>query len=527
MATTVKKTAVKKTPAKKTAVKKTPAKKTAVKKTPARTKQSAAKSARVSKIAAVVNDAVNQTRQPLDAFSSDCLYHYGSYVVEDRSVPDFRDGLKPVHRAILWSMYELGLHRSGAKHKKSARVVGDALGKYHPHGDTACYGAAVTLANANTSLIDGKGNWGTPVDSAAAMRYTEARIDRFAATFLLNPAYLEVVPRDPNYDGTESIPRYLPALLPIMLLLGNPRAPAFGVSVGNPSFALSGVVDLVCKGLSGKKITDKDCVDKLVVEYASGCDNVTHHSIYEDFIETGKGSLTTRPRIEAMWDKKRIIVHSYSPSFNSPTTVQKKFESIADLAAVSLVTAASKESKEAVMEVRPVRGLSEDDFFSLAEKVEKMLTAKDPFELGFVFRRTETETTFHKTNYSRMLNNWCTYRVKLEEAYLDNLILLQEKKLARTEMLIFAVNNRKVIIQALDDKDPDAFLIKKLKINADYAKLILDLQVRKLAKLELTDLKKELSEIKAEIKRLKTERKDAGTHAAKTTKQLVKAFLKN
>lgn len=515
-----KKKAVRKTATKKTATKKTTAKKPAT-----RTKASAAKNAK-KKVCEAVAQAVNQTHQNLEDFSSDCLYHYGSYVVEDRSVPDFRDGLKPVHRAILWSMYELGLHKQGAKHKKSARVVGDALGKYHPHGDSACYGAAVTLANANTPLIDGKGNWGTPVDPAAAMRYTEARIDRFASTFLLNPAYLEVVPRDPNYDGTESIPRYLPALLPTMLLIGNPRVPAFGVSVGNPSFALEGVVDLVCKGLSGKKITDKDCIENLVVEYESGCENVTPQGAFEEFIETGKGSLTTRPRIVADWDKKRIIVLSFSPSFNSVTTVAKKFDAIADLQQVSLVTAASKEFKEAVMEIRPIRGVSEDDFFTLAEKVEKMLTAKDPYELGFVFRRDVSETTFHKTNYAKMLNNWCVYRIKLEEAYLDNLIVHQEKKLARTEMLIFAVNNRKVIIQALDSKDPDAFLVKKLKITAEYAKQILDLQVRKLAKLELTELKKELADIKTEIKRLQKERKQSGKHAAKTTKQLVKAFLK-
>lgn len=516
------------TDTKKKVVKKkaTATKKATTKKPAVRTKANAAKNAK-KKVCDNVREAVNQTRQPLDEFSSDCLFHYGSYVVEDRSVPDFRDGLKPVHRAILWSMYELGLHKKGAKHKKSARVVGDALGKYHPHGDTACYGAAVTLANANTPLIDGKGNWGTPVDPAAAMRYTEARIDRFASTFLLNPSYLEVVPRDPNYDGSESIPRYLPALLPTMLLLGNPRVPAFGVSVGNPSFALDGIVNLVCKGLSGKKITDKDCVENLVVEYESGCENVTPMGTYEEFVETGKGSLTTRPHIVANWEKKRIIVLSYSPSFNSVTTVAKKFDAIADLQQVSLVTAASKDFKEAVMEIRPTRGLSEDDFFTLAEKVEKMLTAKDPYELGFVFRRTEEETTFHKTNYAKLLNNWCVYRVKLEEAYLDNLITHQDKKQARIEMLIFAVNNRKVIIQALDSKDPDAFLVKKLKITSDYAKLILDLQVRKLAKLELVDLKKELTTIKDEIKRLQKERKQSGKHAAKTTKQMVKAFLKN
>lgn len=525
--TTAKKTTAKKTVAKKTVAKKTTAKKTTAKKTTAvtRTRKSAASSSK--KIAAAVYEALNQTRQRLDEFSSDCLYHYGSYVVEDRSVPDFRDGLKPVHRAILWSMYELGLHKQGAKFKKSARVVGDALGKYHPHGDTACYGAAVTLANVNLPLIEGKGNWGTPVDNAAAMRYTEARIARFASTFLLNPTYLEVVPRDPNYDGSETIPRYLPALLPTMLLIGNPRVPAFGVSVGNPSFALDGIVDLVCKGLSGKKITDGDCIEKLVVEYESGCENVTPQNLYSEFIETGKGSLTTRPVIEANWDKKRIIVHSYSPSFNSPTTVQKKIESLADLQQVSLVTTASAENKEAVLEIRPVRGLGEDDFFTLAERAEKMLTAKDPYELGFVFRKDVGDTSFHKTNFSKMLNNWCVYRVKLEESYLDHLIVLQEKKLARIEMLIFAVNNRKVIIQALDSSDPDAFLVKKLKITKEYAKQILDLQVRKLAKLELTDLKKEKTEIVTEIKRLTKERKNAGKHAAKTTRQLVKAFLKN
>ncbi|MEG0374173.1 MAG: DNA gyrase subunit A [Raoultibacter sp.] len=184
------------------------------------------------------------------------LFQYGSYVVEDRAIADYRDGLKPVHRALLWSLSDLGL-RPGGAFKKSARTVGDALGKYHPHGDAACYGAMVTIANTVPPAVAGQGNWGDPVAPAAAMRYTEAKMSKFAGSFLLDPDYLEVTPMVDNFSNDMKLPLYLPALLPYMLFNGSVPAPAYGVKCGNPSFSFTSVAKVVCDMLNGKEYSAK------------------------------------------------------------------------------------------------------------------------------------------------------------------------------------------------------------------------------------------------------------------------------
>jgi len=166
-------------------------------KKPARSKKSAQPTEAVPIIAKSIS------LQTVSEYASTALLSYGSYVVEDRAVPEGRDGLKPVHRAILWSMYQLGLTPT-SKPKKAARIVGDALGKFHPHGDLACYDAAVTLANTKPNIVKGQGNWGGPADSAAAMRYcfasgTRIMTDRGLIEIDKMPALLGEDPDDYLY----------------------------------------------------------------------------------------------------------------------------------------------------------------------------------------------------------------------------------------------------------------------------------------------------------------------------------------
>ncbi|HLE84890.1 MAG TPA: DNA gyrase subunit A, partial [Thermoanaerobaculia bacterium] len=169
-------------------------------------------------------------RRPIAEFAEKAYLDYSMYVVLDRALPSVADGLKPVQRRIVYAMSELGLS-AAAKFKKSARTVGDVLGKYHPHGDSACYEAMVLMAQPFSfryPLVDGQGNWGSSDDpkSFAAMRYTEARLTRFAQVLL---AELEQGTTDwaPNFDGTLKEPKLLPARLPHVLLNG-----ASGIAVG-------------------------------------------------------------------------------------------------------------------------------------------------------------------------------------------------------------------------------------------------------------------------------------------------------
>ena len=169
-------------------------------------------------------------RLSLATFTEKAYRDYSMYVILDRALPHIEDGLKPVQRRIIYAMSELGLGPN-AKHKKSARTVGDVLGKYHPHGDVACYEAMVLMAqpfSVRYPLVDGQGNWGSQDDpkSFAAMRYTEARLTPFAQV-LLSELGQGTVEWGPNFDGTMDEPRLLPARLPHVLLNG-----ASGIAVG-------------------------------------------------------------------------------------------------------------------------------------------------------------------------------------------------------------------------------------------------------------------------------------------------------
>jgi topoisomerase-4 subunit A len=173
-------------------------------------------------------DGVEQ--RPLRQFTEEAYLNYSMYVIMDRALPHIGDGLKPVQRRIVYAMSELGLSAL-AKYKKSARTVGDVLGKFHPHGDSACYEAMVLMAQPFSyryPLVDGQGNWGAPDDpkSFAAMRYTEARLSRFSEVLLaeLGQGTVDWVP---NFDGTMKEPKTLPARLPHILLNG-----ITGIAVG-------------------------------------------------------------------------------------------------------------------------------------------------------------------------------------------------------------------------------------------------------------------------------------------------------
>src|SRR6202453_4244015 len=169
-------------------------------------------------------------KEPLKSFAERAYLDYSMYVILDRALPHLGDGLKPVQRRIVYAMSELGL-AAGAKHKKSARTVGDVIGKFHPHGDSACYEAMVHMAqdfSYRYTIVDGQGNWGSTDDpkSFAAMRYTEARLTRYA-DLLLSELEHGTVDWQPNFDGTLDEPLMLPARLPNLLLNG-----ASGIAVG-------------------------------------------------------------------------------------------------------------------------------------------------------------------------------------------------------------------------------------------------------------------------------------------------------
>lgn len=480
-------------------------------------------------------DEANIRDEGLADYTRRALGVYGSYVVEDRAIADYRDGLKPVHRALLWSMSDLSLRPSSA-FKKAARTVGDTIGKYHPHGDQACYGAMVTIANTVPPAIAGQGNWGRPDDPAAAMRYTEARMSKFTGAFLLDPDYLEVVPRVPNFSNDLEIPLYLPALMPYMLFNGSVPAPAYGVKCGNPSFSFTSVSKVVCEMLNGKEYTAKKLADALEIRHEFGCLDVSSDEDHFQLISTGKGKVTYEPVMKVDEKSKIITVQTYVPGGMANTAgITKKLEKIAEWqGVVSAANASGKKNKNAgpygaAFEIK-VRG-SEDTLYEIASKVQKEITAAINYTLGVTIRRADASNKFKYLNYLEYFKAWIAYRIKLEVRMLENKLAKAERALHIQQVYLWAVDNMdkllKVLPKVLVASDPDATLAKLCKIPVEDAKIILDRQVRKLAKLERAGLLAKIKEIKAEIAEYKGGLKEPGKYAAASTAVKVKAYLKS
>ena len=205
------------------------------------------------------------SKVPIREFTEEAYLNYSMYVILDRALPNISDGLKPVQRRIVFAMNELALS-STSKYKKSARTIGDVLGKYHPHGDTACYEAMVMLAQPfsfNYSLVDGQGNWGTQDDpkSFAAMRYTESRLTNFS-NLLLSEINLGTVDWATNFDGTLKEPKILPSQIPNIHINGSSGI-AVGMSTDIPSHNLHETINAIIYLLKDPKTSIKKLREKI------------------------------------------------------------------------------------------------------------------------------------------------------------------------------------------------------------------------------------------------------------------------
>lgn len=478
----------------------------------------------------------DHAQQTIEEFTAEALREYGSYVVEDRAVPDYRDGLKPVHRAILWSLAGLGL-RPDKGYKKSARTVGDVIGKFHPHGDISCYGAMVTIANTTPPAVDGQGNWGTPVNPAASMRYTEARMSRFTSMFLLDPRYLEVVPYVPNFSNDDKIPLFVPALLPYLLFNGNVPAPAYGVRAGNPTFTVKSVANVVQRLLAGKKINAKYLSKNLELCHSYGCESTTSEESLIEMMATGKGSVTYAPLREYDYKKRTIHIQSFVPAgLANANAIDKTLDKISNIKGVRrCFSRQGKKSKGsgpygALLVVECQRNVGEDEFFDIVDAVEKHTVSSVSYRLGVTVRSVDNGNKFRYLDYVKYFEAWVKYRVNLELRLITKLLEKVERDLYVNKVYLFAVENMqkllKVLPKVLMSKDPDVALAKVMKIPEEDARIILDRKVRQLAKLEAKDLKAKIAELEAERKQLLKDRKDPGSRASRDLKDRLSRYMK-
>jgi DNA gyrase subunit A len=430
----------------------------------------------------------------------DSFLRYSMSVIVDRALPDVRDGLKPVHRRILFSMGEQGM-RPGTKFTKSARIVGDVMGKYHPHGDTAIYDSMVRLAQEwvmRYPLVDGQGNFGSmDGDPAAASRYTEARLDKVGNELLTDLDKDTVDFRD-NYDGSEQEPVVLPAKLPNLLLNGQIGI-AVGMATSIPTHNLSELVDAIIYSIDNPETTTLDDL----LKYVKGPDFPTGAIVYggapmKQAYQTGRGSVVIRAVTKIEETKKgrsQIIVTEMPFAVNKATLIEK----IAELVKSKKVTAISDLRDESARgSVRIVIELKKDAY---PKKV-----------LNQLFKLTSLQTAFHY-NMLALIDGLQPRILGLQEILSEFVKHREVVVRRRTEFELRKAKERAHILEgykiALDhideviktirasrtSEEAEAALIEKFKLSIIQAKAILAMQLRRLTGLERDAIENELKEL--------------------------------
>lgn len=444
--------------------------------------------------------------------------NYGLAVLEDRAFPDYRDGLNPVNRRILISAYELGV-RSNSKHVKSARIVGDVLGRFHPHGDSSVYQALVKMTNTNAAVptFDGDGNWGSLSNgSAAAMRYTECRLSKFADEILFNKFYMPAVDYVPNFDGSGKEPLLLPALLPLVLLNGR-----FGIAPGAqtniPICDFKSVLKVLHGAFSGEELTPKFVGKTLRFKStyggierkpASDEDKQLRRAV---FTRTS-GRVTLRSNVVFDENKNQAI----ATAFARDTELSKYIEKISDVSAVQWVRDdSSTKDRYGRLVVQFQPKLKESQYKTLMAFVEKELSSNETYILNFTERFIDdTGQALAKVSpmsVTDMLKNWVSWRTELERKACAYWIVQDEKEIRRLELLMQAVDLLDFIVKLLKNEKLDAEGVykayaKEAKVSIDEAKYVLGrpiISLRRLDKKELQAEKKQVEANKAQLERRK------------------------
>ncbi|WGI17605.1 DNA gyrase subunit A [Methanonatronarchaeum sp. AMET-Sl] len=446
---------------------------------------------------------------------------YSMSVIVGRALPDVRDGLKPVHRRILYAMHDMGL-KHNRPYKKSARVVGDVLGKYHPHGDTAVYDAMVRMAqdfSLRYQLIDGQGNYGSlDGDSAAAMRYTEARLTELAEE-MLEDLDKETVDWKDNFDGSMQEPEVLPAKLPNLLVNGASGI-AVGMATNIPPHNLTEVINAAIHLIENPNAEITDLMNYVEgPDFPTAGEIVGREGIYQAY-KTGRGKITVRGTTRIDEDEDRIIIDSI------PYQVKKSkiVEQIADLV---------KEDK--------IQGISdlrdESDREGLRIVIELKRDANPEVVQNRVYKSTSLETTFGINNLSivddepevlslkEMLQHYIDHRTNVVKRRTQYLLKGDEDRLHIVNGLIHAVDNIDPVLELLQSSEGRQDAMDRLKtkynLTEKQTKAILNMRLQRLTKLEKESLREEHKSLKTSIEKYRNLLSDRQNLLDRVKKELV------
>ena len=439
-----------------------------------------------------------QEQIALRKFVEQSYLNYSMYVINDRALPHIGDGLKPVQRRIVYAMSELGL-KSSAKYKKSARTIGDVIGKYHPHGDSACYEAMVLMAQPFSyryPIIDGQGNWGSPDDpkSFAAMRYTESKM-RAYADVLLAELGQDTVDWKLNFDGELKEPEILPARLPNVLLNGGSGI-AVGMATDIPPHNLKEVAQACIHLLDNPKATTKE-----LMKFVQGPDFPTYAEVItpkqeiEEMYETGRGMVKSR----AVYARENgEIVITALPYQVSGTKVLEQI--------------ASQMQKKKLPMIVDLRDESDHENPTRIVVVPRSNRVDVDAVMAHLFSTTDLEKSY-RVNFNMIGNNgrpqvkglvallkeWLEFRTETVTRRLNYRLEKIKDRLHILDALLVAFLNIDEVIEIIRTEDkPKEKLIKRFNLTDRQAEAILELKLRNLAKLEEIKIKAEQKELSKE-----------------------------
>ncbi|QEU04532.1 DNA topoisomerase IV subunit A [Pseudomonas oryzihabitans] len=443
-------------------------------------------------------------RRSLADFTEQAYLNYSMYVIMDRALPHIGDGLKPVQRRIVYAMSELGLD-ADAKHKKSARTVGDVLGKYHPHGDSACYEAMVLMAQPFSyryPLVDGQGNWGAPDDpkSFAAMRYTEARLSRYSEV-LLSELGQGTVDWVPNFDGTLNEPAVLPARLPNLLLNGTTGI-AVGMATDIPPHNLREVAAACVRLLDDPIAGIAELLEHVPgPDFPTEAEIVTPRADLRKIYETGRGSV----RMRAVYRREDgDVVITALPHQVSGSKVLEQI-------------AAQMQAKKLPM-VADLRDESDHENPTRIVIVPRSNRIDADELMQHLFATTDLESSYRVNlnvigldgkpqvkDLRQILQEWLIYRIGTVRRRLQFRLDKVNRRLHLLDGLLVAFLNLDEVIHIIrTEEHPKQALMARFELSEEQADYILETRLRQLARLEEMKIRGEQAELLKEQKRLQT-----------------------
>jgi len=451
--------------------------------------------------------------------------------IEGRALPDYRDGLKPVQRRVLWSAHTQGIHNKGA-FKKAARIVGSCISQYHPHGDQACFSALVNITNTSETqnvsvgLIEGQGNFGWYNAPSSAYRYVECKLSTYSDQVLFSSDYLAVTDMLFNFDGTEKEPLVLPSLLPTLLLNGT-FGIAVGVKTGIPPFKLPGVITLVKKALAGETVTVKDCLQNLEFNFPYKPIFKSDKQALLTYYKTGKANLSFCCDYVVVPNSRTVRIVGLPPSFSEERLVEKV--SLEEVVANCRPCSSEKEGIDIRIELKSTVPMSkvEETFKSLLAKktlsgcfystvqCQTNVTIRKVSNIGTELEQVYAE--FKEMTVPSLINDWCVWRIELESKMLAHVRSKMEERIKYLELLTYACSKLTIIFEVLKSKvsDLDKVLAKRLDISVDDAKTILALQVRRLSRLSNDQIQSEIDGINSDLKVIKRDQKQPAVRIVK------------